>query len=227
MLPGPDYILRCSSCAGLCRQHSLWSGNTFGALYWSDLKCEAPMLPEIPPAAKCPHCGVILWIKDLAQVGEVMTYYFGQQLTPEQERAKEIWRDVPEFEALGRRGYVEALARGLGRNAARERYLRIHLWWAYNDPYRKPFEMVSARSQPFFDNLAALQKLLKANPDDLLVSAEAYRESGHFARASSLCKEVLATRCDQHLLDIAAQVLFRAKERRHMVFQLDTAHTPR
>ena len=48
MLPGPDMYKHCSSCHQLIIEETLMSGNTFGAIYWSDGKREAPMLPKTP-----------------------------------------------------------------------------------------------------------------------------------------------------------------------------------
>ena len=65
MLPGPDMYKHCSSCHQLIIEETLMSGNTFGAIYWSDGKREAPMLPKTPWLITCPHCKALLWIDAL------------------------------------------------------------------------------------------------------------------------------------------------------------------
>ena len=70
MLPGPILIKQCPQCQKLFSESTLASGNTIGATFWTDGKCEAPMLPETPWLVKCAHCGHLIWIDEARQVGE-------------------------------------------------------------------------------------------------------------------------------------------------------------
>ena len=56
MMPGPILIKKCSACGGLIEEEILMSGNTCGAVYWTDGEHYAPMLPDTPELVKCPHC---------------------------------------------------------------------------------------------------------------------------------------------------------------------------
>ena len=71
MLPGPTIIKKCSACSGLIEKYTVTSGNTFGAIFWTDGKMEAPMLSDNPKLVKCPHCGSLIWIDALETVEEV------------------------------------------------------------------------------------------------------------------------------------------------------------
>jgi len=70
MLPGPTLIITCPRCNAPHRTGTLQSGNTIGAVYWSDGKMVAPMLPEEPSFTKCTACGSFCWVSDMPQVGQ-------------------------------------------------------------------------------------------------------------------------------------------------------------
>lgn len=57
MLPAKAQIVKCPYCGKEKELMRLASGNTFGATYWSDNKCIAPMMPQVSPIQKCPQCG--------------------------------------------------------------------------------------------------------------------------------------------------------------------------
>ena len=49
--------VKCPFCGTKKELMTLVSGNTFGAVYWSDNKRIAPMLPTVSPVQKCSNCG--------------------------------------------------------------------------------------------------------------------------------------------------------------------------
>ena len=63
MNPGPANILSCPYCGGTKEVMTLISGNTFGGTVWSDTRRHYPMLPEVSPIQKCPHCGKYYFIE--------------------------------------------------------------------------------------------------------------------------------------------------------------------
>ncbi len=65
MMLGPPAVWTCPRCDATVWLPRLLSGNTFGAVWYSDLKCDATMLPEFPSFSKCPKCGEFFWIDDL------------------------------------------------------------------------------------------------------------------------------------------------------------------
>lgn len=50
MLPAAPLHLVCPSCKGILLVRQIASGNTFGAIVWTDGKAECPMLPPAPIA---------------------------------------------------------------------------------------------------------------------------------------------------------------------------------
>jgi hypothetical protein len=56
---GTTIIKKCLECSGLIKEYTIMSGNTFGAIFWTDGKRDAPMLPDLPWLVKCPHFGLM------------------------------------------------------------------------------------------------------------------------------------------------------------------------
>lgn len=71
MTPGPTLVVSCPSCSAQHLQATLGSGNTLGAVWWSDGKCDAPMLPELPVVTRCTACARLFWVHEAKSVGEL------------------------------------------------------------------------------------------------------------------------------------------------------------
>ena len=114
MLPGPDYYYRCPSCSTVAYRNSIASGNTFGAVHWSDAKREAPMLPESPALVACPSCNAYLWITSLKAIGEFNRYPSVRQVLSKGEKreAPAEWANAPEFRAPDANDLAQALDAG-------------------------------------------------------------------------------------------------------------------
>lgn len=125
MTPGPTIIRKCTACSKLIEQHTTASGNTFGAIFWTDGKREAPMLPLQPYLVLCPHCQTPLWIKELEEVGEV---------EPWGDRPDKFKGAIP-YKTPAFDDYAAFLKKGAG-SPENERYVRLRLWWAGNDARR-------------------------------------------------------------------------------------------
>ena len=125
MLPGPTILRECSSCGKHIMQHTIGSGNTFGARFWTDGKRDAPMLPDAPWLMKCPHCDTLVWIDEQRQLGE---------LDPSEARARDTDRSADARSALTPtlEDYAGFLEAGVS-DKEKERYVRIRTWWAGND----------------------------------------------------------------------------------------------
>ncbi len=211
MLPGPDYVYRCPNCSALASQSSISSGNTFGAVYWSDAKREAPMLPERPALVACPSCKTYLWIESLELVGEVDWYH--------RDSSPAEWAKAPRFRSPDGNDFVRALNAGLGDTPEREQYIRIRLWWSLNDAYRKDDAPRGRRDRTFLDNLGRLGLLLDGSANDTLLRVEIERESSNFERAIQLCDKLLGMNVDRHLIEIATLICARAIAKDERVFR--------
>ena len=186
MIPGPDKVIACPHCGCLARKHTLISGNTFGAILWSDGKREAPMLPEFPAAAKCRGCKRFYWVDEAEVKGEL-------ELFGESKRVPEEWKRAEPIEHLTIEEYIEALDAGIGTDMEKERYLRVHFWWAVNDIVRRNAnaQIPTRYIEKLRENLAKLSALLdERDPNDRIMKAEIARETGDFTQAVCLLKGI-------------------------------------
>jgi hypothetical protein len=126
MLPGPNYVYKCPNCGNLLTTGSLMSGNTFDAKIFSDGKRIAPMLPEFPNLTKCKKCDTFFWLSKLKEIG---TYKRGDKKSSDWEMA-----DKADF--LDIEDYFKALNDNFAENRQEELFIRIRIWWAYNDRKR-------------------------------------------------------------------------------------------
>jgi hypothetical protein len=178
MTPGPTLIRTCSACGKLIAEHTIRSGNTFGARFWSDGKRDAPMLPDAPWLVKCPHCAALIWIDEQELVGTMHPWepLDGDMAT---------FKDARPVAAPSLQDYFAALSMPMV-DGRKERYLRVHARWVGNDP-RRQTEHAGSMSGGEIANLRAFLPLLgEANDNDRIMKAEALRELGMFAEAESL-----------------------------------------
>lgn len=172
MTPGPHKILKTTQSGSLVKIESLNSGNTIGARFWTDGKCVAPMMPDTPWLRRHPVSGELFWTDECDEV------------------ATEVpWGDSNEFPGVPfaaeptLEDYRHTLEAGLAATPEKERYVRMRLWWATNDPVRQG-ENQSLKDR---DNLQKLLLLLdESNANQRLTAAEICRELGEFDRAATL-----------------------------------------
>ena len=182
MLPGPTIIKKCAECSSLILEETLMSGNTFGATYWSDGKCEASMLPDQPLFVKCPHCQTSLWIDELEEIGEAECY-----------SEDELYNDAKSYNTLSLKDYFIELIRG-NHDLEKEQYLRIRAWWAGNDQRRGIDDKVQSLSEEEKENLDALYNILDIQDEnDRIMMAEIKRELGEFNEAESIIKKTYSS----------------------------------
>lgn len=174
MLPGPTIARRCSSCSKQIAQDTIASGNTRGAIFWTDGKREAPMLPDQPMLVRCPHCHTLVWIDELEELGEI----------PWGDRGGRF-KDAINYELPSPDNYFAFLAKGI-ETPDKELYVRLRAWWAGNDA-RRANETEMQISALEASNLTALAQLLdESDPNDLVMKAEIMRELGRFDDARVL-----------------------------------------
>lgn len=188
MLPGPTIIKKCSECTGLIKKHTIASGNIFGAIFWTDGKMDAPMPPDSPKLAKCPHCGSLIWIDTLETMDEVNAF------EPRSSKAKEPL-------VLDMKDYVSCLESNKLLKPDVEKDLRMRAWWRGNDERRRGQH--SALSEMEIQNLTALNKLLDESVDmERFMQAEIMRELGEFDESLELIKAL----SDEQLLPAASVI---------------------
>ncbi len=174
MIPGPIIIKKCSSCSNPIEEHTITSGNTFRARFWTDGKMRAPMLPDHPWLVKCPHCNALLWIDEQEKLGEVGFWARGTK-----------FGNALAYETPSLRDYFSMLEKGIS-DSKKERYVRLRAWWAGNDG-RRYAESRSPLSDSEKANLRRLADLLdETNGHDRIKKAEVLRELRRFDEAMSL-----------------------------------------
>lgn len=176
MLPDSDLIIACPNCEAPARLFQLMSGNSFGAITWTDGWMDAPMLPRPPRITRCPACRKIYWVGLSQQLG-----YAG---SPEDENVKR-WRDAPYLEPLDEASCFEAIRDGLGLNADLELELRVFTWWRGNDAFREPQHPPGhPSSAEALGNIERMIEMAAEGDEDLLLfRAEAQRHLGQFDAA--------------------------------------------
>ena len=201
MLPGPTIIKKCSECTGLIKKHIIASGNTFGAIFWTDGKMDAPMLPDSPKLVKCPHCGSLIWIDRLETMEEVDAF------EPRSTNTKEPRRpNLDEYDSF--------LSNNRLLQPDVEKDVRVCAWWRGNDERRRGQQ--SSFTEIEIQNLDALIALLDQSIDyERLMQAEIKRERCDFDHALELLDEPF----DEQLSDAATFI-------RNLAQQMDSVVAP-
>lgn len=206
MTPGSPDIRHCLVCNGLVGQHTLNSGNTFGAVYWTDSKREAPMLPQYPDLGRCPHCSVLM-LHSASKESNVGGQYF---TLPDGVEWLVSPTEDDYLAAIEDKMFDEEDVIGA----------RIDAWHCANDGVRKA-EREPQFSEASLANLAALGHLLEKEdaPNALLMRAEIARETGDFGKVlallDKLTEEDYQKPCEQ------IRELARQKDMRVCRLQLD------
>jgi hypothetical protein len=185
MQPGPDIFYKCPSCEAVLKNSSLASGNTFGAVFFSDGKRIAPMLPDIPNLTKCSKCDTILWLSDLKELGEKLISNRDYSDHPD-------WKDSPEVGHLGLKDLYRALeansfAEDASQKKQREIFIRQRIWWEYNSSFDKSIDEVNAWCENCFNLLEVLDV---KNNDHRCMAAELHRNLGNFLKCLKLVREL-------------------------------------
>lgn len=209
MKPGPENIYQCPNCENLISCGSLRSGNTFGALSYSDGKVIAPMLPEFPSITKCSKCENIFWIEKAKLVGTYDPMSFSSEF-PEAEEA--VFLSLEE--------YHTAIEQKLYTNSSEETFLRMRLWWNFNDRVRSGEELFRNESDRLLweININKLMELLDyENLNERLMIAELNRNLGNFEK----CMEIIASIDSPDLNRIKTQFKNECLKKNENVFQLN------
>ncbi|GJQ61403.1 MAG: hypothetical protein SCALA702_04560 [Melioribacteraceae bacterium] len=213
MLPGPDIYYECPDCKTKVYVLSLLSGNTFGADFFSDGRCYAPMLPEYPLLTKCTYCGKIYCFEHQKPIGE---FEIGQPRPPE-------FLSVPQAEQPDLSVYMEVIADSLFTSGDEEIFIRKKLLWEINDFIRWGQEQKLNEDiiEYNIQNRHRLIKLLenKTSIDLILLKAELHRNLGEF----EMCNNILESIEDEFHQDVVEQIRKEclAKNRGVFLFESD------
>ncbi len=155
---------------------TLISGNTFGGTVWSDTRRHYPMLPEVSPIQKCPHCGKYYFIEQANSRYADDIKYSGELGTLNYSELKEAKEQMEH----------------LTLNPVQRWIINHLLFTAYNDEFRRPDKEKSLKipteedQQIFATTIEALLSGMNSSRDYELFHAELLREIGRFDEAKEI-----------------------------------------
>ena len=177
MTPGPILIMKAPGCRKLIKFSSMGSGNTFGATFWTDGKCEAPMLQDEPWLRKSPSEGIVFWSDECEEIGQIDFFSVDPEM-PE-------WKNLEYAKEPTQRDYKAALHSGIANTPEKERYIRMRLWWRGNDPIRRGKK--THLSEEHLENLRLFEAILSEEDENQrLMKAEVLRQLSRFDDALHL-----------------------------------------
>lgn len=215
MIFGPDFLYKCPECGNYLYHGSLISGNTLGSSLYSDGKSYAPMLPEFPNLTRCKVCGKFLWLKKMRSLGN-----YGMDgedklndLIPDKGKRP----DRAEFLTLDE--YFEALDQKVYETRKDEIFIRIRIWWEFNDRVREGEQIYRDDNDDirYLNNLAELINLVdEKNQDEKITLAEVYRNLGDFDK----CVEIIESIDDPEMEWLKVAFLKACEEKYKLVIRL-------
>ena len=177
MRPGPTLIMKAPGCKKPVKFSSINSGNTIGATFWTDGKCEAPMWPDEPWLRKSPSEGILFWSDECEEIGQI-DFFADEESKPE-------WEELEFAEEPTEADYLAATSNGIANTEERLRYIRMRLWWSGNDPIRR--KEINQLSQEHLQNLSKFASILSEDDtNQKLMKAEVLRELSRFNEALKL-----------------------------------------
>lgn len=187
MIRGNATIVTCPYCGTEKELMTIVTGNTFGAKFWSDNKCLAPMRPRVSPVQKCPHCG---------------KYYFEYK---QEHKQGDEWS--MEQGNLNYFEWKEAYEQFLEEDTEEEdmNIVRLHLIQSYNDFVYRNMEsdFVSFIINEF------IRSHIWVETQDFLLKAEMHREANEMEQ----CAATLSIIDQKNLDDCERKVFEDIKER--------------
>ena len=195
MLPGNCILASCPHCGEKKELLQLLSGNTFGAVLWSDAKQVAPMLPRVSDVQKCPACG---------------HYFFLSEAKTEEGDDDSFETGKLSFDEA-----VEAFGELNGCSDDKLENLSVVVAWAFNDIIREKLTPTPEQYAKFKDIISSTLEHPIFVGNELL-RAELYREIGEFEECLNILSEYAPE--ESFLAVIKEKIIEKAKERDCKVF---------
>lgn len=178
-----------------------------------------------PPLKICRSENVFFWEDECEELGQYKSNFRQPTFLQKLFHKNRDFASLPVYERAAyptEFDFKRALAIGMGNTPARERQLRIRIWWAANDNLRKNPEnrTESFWNQEFESNLIALTRFCEGDePVDLIMRAEIFRELGEFDRAAAILDTQLPKPLDlpKAYTQMASGILKLAEKRMRFV----------
>jgi len=166
---------KCPKCSEAFIHYAVLSGNTFGGHYWSDSKIDAPMLPDEPRIACCSSCKSYFWMEESPSID-------GRNLLKVKELSPLFFQD-----------YL-AILTVFKLKPDEEFYVRLQMWWSYNDyvRYNNMDKITENMVEANNENMLVLLNLLDPDYDrEVMMAAEIHRQLGDFEQSRILLDELM------------------------------------
>jgi hypothetical protein len=225
MIPGPTYVYACPDCQFRVSKRSIMSGNTFGAIQFSDLRIEAPMKPRYPYITKCKRCACTFWLDDSTKVegtiADRFISFYDDQFARNDEK-NPVFGDQLEIHPaleLDQESIKDALFMNVQRNEEDEKYLRYLLLWEY---HKQLLDGTITRETlnkelDYLENIDILLRLIEGDENSLFFCAELHRFAGRFDR----CLEILEPYVEEFMGPILGEIHERCLSGNRDVFEIN------
>ena len=187
MIPGPINIYKCPNCNVSFAHSGVTSGNTIGAVHYSDGKIDAPMLPPSLRVTKCNFCLQFLWLNELTPA--LSLDYRTEKLGFDNDAD---FLSIEDYHKLiSTQAFPES----------EEIYIRMQIMQLYNDAFRndsKEVNLSPGEDKSSIENLRSLAVLL--DPKEFrygLLKVETLRCQGAFEDALEVLESLHVVR-DYH-----------------------------
>lgn len=198
MTPAYCKLVICPHCGSKKEIIQLMSGNTFGAVLWSDTKQVAPMLPKASPIQKCPTCNHYFLLNE-AKSEEGNSYSFEKGWLSFEESLA-AFNELNNYEA------------------ERLELLTIIITWAYNDIVRNN-NTPSEEQFQLFKNVLTSNLQYPIFKDNELFRGELYREIGEYDKSVSILNKYNPE--SDFLAGIKKDIINNAKNHNNSVFIIE------
>lgn len=210
---GSNIYYKCPNCGRISWDYTILSGNTFGAAFFSDCRRIASMLPEFSELTICENCDTIFWLTEQNRIDYVSPeriYSLNGHRVDFDDKPKSDTNIKVEFGLsdpvhnppedrpcgvvpLDLNLYYRALLLGVAENKDEERYIRIKIWWIYNDCIKRRSRKYFSKADElrWIKNMKKLIKLLdQSDINQRIMIAELYRNLAKFETSISILNTI-------------------------------------
>jgi len=201
-------VKRCPVCNCQFQADILASSNTFGATFYTDGFVDGTA--ESTDLLLCPECNSFLWNEDVPTTASF-------QHTASSLRSV---RSLPIASSYDL-DYERALREEAWNNNEQEKYIRIRVWWLFNNAYRGCSTENFTIPHDQEVNIRYLLKLLDPNnPKESIMTAEIFRELGQFDD----CLQALDQLPNERYLQVVNSIKILSKLGSRQVSTVDLAN---
>jgi hypothetical protein len=155
-------VVMCPVCHNQVKIEELHASNTAAAKFWTDGKMEAPLIPEQFDVMSCPHGSHLFWKSEAQEIAREPYRFF----------VKSPYSSVPYANGPLMEDLVLELETKSGKHKEQEIYLRMRIWWADNQKFRR-----NKKDKPI-NVIQLIEKWLKFNKKPSHLSGQKDQESG-------------------------------------------------